>query len=50
VGPPISPAEVAALTDDELVAELERRIRHCHAVARVLRSDPGQPIEATDGG
>lgn len=30
VGPPISPGEVADLEDSELVAELDRRIRHCH--------------------
>ena len=48
IGPPISPAEVAALSDAELVAELESRIRHCHAAARVLRSDPGQPLEPVD--
>src|SRR5262249_24375113 len=30
VGPPITPDEVAALTDEELVDELEARIRNCH--------------------
>lgn len=48
IGPPITAAEVQALTDEQLVAELERRIRACHAAARVLRTDPGLPIEPTD--
>ncbi len=34
VGPPIEPELAASLPDEELVAELERRIRVCHAVAR----------------
>ncbi|MGD9722212.1 MAG: lysophospholipid acyltransferase family protein [Pirellulales bacterium] len=33
-GDPIEPALVAKLSDDELVAEVERRIRACHAAAR----------------
>lgn len=36
-GPPIEPAEVAALDDEQLVAEVERRIRACHAQARRSR-------------
>lgn len=48
VGQPISPARIEELSDEALVAELEQRIRHCHASARVLRSDPGMPIEPTD--
>jgi 1-acyl-sn-glycerol-3-phosphate acyltransferase len=36
-GPPIEPAEVAALDDEQLVAEVERRIRDCHAQARRSR-------------
>jgi 1-acyl-sn-glycerol-3-phosphate acyltransferase len=34
VGKPISPEEAQAADERELVAEVERRIRHCHAVAR----------------
>ncbi len=37
IGKPILPAEMELLTDDELAAELERRIRACHARARELR-------------
>jgi 1-acyl-sn-glycerol-3-phosphate acyltransferase len=48
IGEPILPERIAELSDDELVAELEHRIRHCHSSARVLRSDPGMPIEPTD--
>jgi len=33
IGEPISPEMVAALTDEQLVDELERRIRDCHAQA-----------------
>ncbi len=33
-GEPIRPEEVKQLTDDALVAEVERRIRDCHASAR----------------
>jgi 1-acyl-sn-glycerol-3-phosphate acyltransferase len=36
-GPPIEPAEVARLDDEQLVAEIERRIRDCHAGARRSR-------------
>jgi 1-acyl-sn-glycerol-3-phosphate acyltransferase len=36
-GQPITPAEVATLSDDELVAEVERRVRACHAAARASR-------------
>jgi 1-acyl-sn-glycerol-3-phosphate acyltransferase len=34
VGPPITPEEVRQLSDDQLLAELQRRIRACHARAR----------------
>lgn len=34
IGPPLMPEYVRTLTDEQLVAELERRIRHCHSVAR----------------
>jgi 1-acyl-sn-glycerol-3-phosphate acyltransferase len=34
IGEPITPEEVASLDDESLLAELERRIRACHAVAR----------------
>lgn len=34
LGPPIEAEEVKRLSDDELLAELRRRIRACHAAAR----------------
>jgi 1-acyl-sn-glycerol-3-phosphate acyltransferase len=34
IGPPITPAEVATMDDDALMAEIERRIRACFAQAR----------------
>jgi 1-acyl-sn-glycerol-3-phosphate acyltransferase len=34
IGEPLGPAEIAGMSDEELVAELERRIRACHASAR----------------
>jgi 1-acyl-sn-glycerol-3-phosphate acyltransferase len=34
IGEPLGPGEIADLSDDEMVAELERRIRACHAAAR----------------
>jgi 1-acyl-sn-glycerol-3-phosphate acyltransferase len=37
IGEPISPQQVAAASDDELLAELERRIRACHVLAREAR-------------
>ena len=37
IGEPIRPAEFETMTDDELVTELERRIRDCHAQARAGR-------------
>lgn len=37
VGEPISPERIAELSDEEVVAELERRIKECHAQARALR-------------
>ena len=36
-GPPLSPEEIAALSDKQLIAEIERRIRLCHAQARAAR-------------
>jgi 1-acyl-sn-glycerol-3-phosphate acyltransferase len=36
-GEPIEPAEIEKLTDDQLVAEIERRLRACHAAARGAR-------------
>jgi 1-acyl-sn-glycerol-3-phosphate acyltransferase len=38
IGPPITPADVETFTDEQLVEELERRIRACHKRARELRS------------
>ena len=37
VGEPITPAQVAELTDEDLLAELEQRMLTCHAQARELR-------------
>lgn len=37
-GDPISAAEIERLTDDGLVAEVERRIRACHGAARASRT------------
>ena len=34
IGEPISPELAASLNDDQLIAELERRMRACHAAAR----------------
>jgi 1-acyl-sn-glycerol-3-phosphate acyltransferase len=39
VGAPIQPDEVAQLTDDDLLAELEQRMLNCHALARQMRAD-----------
>ncbi len=38
VGPAIKPDEVAAMSDEDLLAELEQRILNCHSTARELRS------------
>jgi len=38
IGPPFSADEVAQLSDEALLAELERRMVACHAAARQLRS------------
>jgi 1-acyl-sn-glycerol-3-phosphate acyltransferase len=38
IGEPINIEQIAALPDDELLAELERRIRTCHELARAARS------------
>lgn len=37
IGPPIPPAEVESLSDDDLLAELEQRILTCHSRAREVR-------------
>lgn len=37
IGEPILPAEVKLLSDEQLVREVERRIRACHAQARITR-------------
>ena len=37
IGRPISPEEVDGLTDEALVAELDRRMRACHLEARRIR-------------
>jgi 1-acyl-sn-glycerol-3-phosphate acyltransferase len=37
IGEPITPAEIAELSDEDLLAELEQRILTCHAQARELR-------------
>ena len=34
LGPPIEADQIAAMTDEELVAESERRVRSCHQAAR----------------
>ena len=36
-GEPILPAQVKLLSDEQLVREVERRIRECHAQARRTR-------------
>ena len=36
-GQPITPAEVATMSDEVLLAEVERRIRACHTAARLGR-------------
>jgi 1-acyl-sn-glycerol-3-phosphate acyltransferase len=38
IGEPISPESVAAMSDKQLLAEVERRIRACHTEARRRRS------------
>jgi len=40
IGEPISADQLAAMSDDELLAELEQRILTCHASARALREKP----------
>jgi 1-acyl-sn-glycerol-3-phosphate acyltransferase len=39
IGPPITLAEAATLSDEALLAETERRLRDCHRQARQLRGD-----------
>jgi 1-acyl-sn-glycerol-3-phosphate acyltransferase len=46
IGPPILPSEVAELSDEDLLAELEQRILTCHAQARELRT--GAVIQSKD--
>ena len=43
IGPPISAAEVARLSDEELMAELARRIRECLDQARHYRQSGRSP-------
>jgi 1-acyl-sn-glycerol-3-phosphate acyltransferase len=38
IGPAIEPADVAVMSDEDLLAELEQRILNCHSTARELRS------------
>jgi 1-acyl-sn-glycerol-3-phosphate acyltransferase len=38
VGEPITPAQFGGMSDEELVAEIEKRIRACHAQARRKRT------------
>lgn len=38
IGEPIAPERIAQLSDDEVVAELETRMKACHAAARALRA------------
>jgi len=45
IGPPISPEQVAELSDEDLLAELEQRILTCHAEARELRLGVSAPTE-----
>jgi 1-acyl-sn-glycerol-3-phosphate acyltransferase len=40
IGEPIAAEQVAAMSDDDLLAELEQRILTCHANARELRESP----------
>ena len=37
IGAPLAPEQTATLSDEELVGELERRLRACHASARAAR-------------
>lgn len=51
-GPPLEQAEISELTDQELVAEMQRRIQACHARARELYIGqrlpaPSTPVDAT---
>ena len=38
IGQPLTPGDVARFSERELVAEIERRIRDCHAQARQHRA------------
>ncbi len=42
-GDPIDPDQIKAMNDEQLVAEVERRIRDCHAVARAGRRRASTP-------
>jgi len=44
IGEPISPEQAAALSDDQLLADVEARIRACHAEARRQRSPERQRV------
>jgi 1-acyl-sn-glycerol-3-phosphate acyltransferase len=56
IGQPLTPDDVARFGERELVAEVERRMRECHARARRQRAisrgdlDSKQAIGGTDGG
>jgi len=43
IGEPITPDQIAELTDEDLLAELEQRMLTCHAQARELRENRQTP-------
>ena len=45
-GAPLTPEEITAMTDEELVAEVERRIRICHAQTRQGRQSADARIRS----
>ena len=47
IGEPMTPELVQTLTDEQLVAELEWRIRNCHAAARLARQRYGVCTKST---
>lgn len=50
IGPPVAPAEFAQMDDAQLVGELDRRIRACHAQARRGRRRAGDARRAATVG
>ena len=48
IGPPLNPQQLSELSDDDLLAELERRIWNCHGQARELRGRPQRNRASTD--